>query len=76
MVRTGFGQDYTGLFNLATRIAGLAFLSPEQGAQTGIYLASDPGAERFNGEYFVKCRGRKSLSRLGAMTNMLDNCGH
>ena len=59
VVRTGFGQDYSGLFNLATRVAGLLFLTPEQGAETGIYLASDPKAGAFNGDYFVKCRSVK-----------------
>jgi hypothetical protein len=32
------------------------FLSPEQGAQTSIYLASSPEVEGTSGRYYVKCR--------------------
>jgi len=32
------------------------FLTPEQGARTSIYLASDVSAAAYNGEYFDKCQ--------------------
>ena len=56
VVRTGFGQDYSGIFNLGTRLAGLFLLSPEQGAETGIYLATSDELASVTGKYFAKCR--------------------
>jgi len=32
----------------------LAFLSPEEGARTSVYLASSPDVEGVSGKYFVK----------------------
>ncbi|MEE2788560.1 MAG: SDR family NAD(P)-dependent oxidoreductase [Myxococcota bacterium] len=54
VVRTGFGQDFGGLFNLGTRLGGLFFLSPAQGADTGIYLATSSEVAVVSGQYFSK----------------------
>jgi NAD(P)-dependent dehydrogenase (short-subunit alcohol dehydrogenase family) len=41
--------------------AGKPFLkTPEQGAQTMIYLASSPSVERLTGKYFVNCKQKSS----------------
>ena len=55
VVRTGFGRDYGGLFNLATRVFGLVSITPEQGAQTSLYLATSPEVEGKSGGYYDKC---------------------
>ncbi|MBM4291169.1 MAG: SDR family oxidoreductase [Deltaproteobacteria bacterium] len=56
VVRTGFGKDYGGLFNLAARALGLVSISPEQGARTSVYLATSPEVAGVSGGYFDKCR--------------------
>ncbi len=55
VVKTGFGQGvagswFTNLFALARPF----FLTPEQGAQTSIYLASSPEVAAVTGTYFDK----------------------
>ena len=53
-VATGFGRNNYGLFALFIRLAQLTALSPEQGAETLIYLASSSDVEGVTGKYFVK----------------------
>ena len=55
-VATGFGRNNRGLFGLCMRVAQLTALSPEQGAETLIYLATSPEVEGMSGKYFVKQR--------------------
>lgn len=55
-VATRFGDESGGLFSVAVRMAKLFALSPEQGAETLVYLASSPEVAGFTGEYFHKCR--------------------
>jgi len=55
-VATRFGDQSGGLLSLGTRAAKLVALSPEQGAQTMVYLASSPDVASVTGEYFDKCR--------------------
>ena len=58
VVRTGFGRSNNGiqgaLFGVFHTVARPFLLSPEQGAQTSIYLASSPDVEGVTGKYFVK----------------------
>ena len=56
VVRTGFGKDYGGLFNLAARVLGLVSITPEQGARTSLYLATSPEVAGVSGAYFDKCK--------------------
>jgi len=54
-VRTGFGQSSGG--GLAGKFIGLMqvfALTPEQGAETSIYLASSPKVKGITGQYWVK----------------------
>lgn len=53
-VATGFGHNNRGLYSLFVRIAQLTALSPAQGAETLIYLATSPEVEGVTGKYFVK----------------------
>ena len=53
---TGFGKTVTGLLKPF-------FQTPEQGARTAIFLASDDSVSDITGEYFYKCRIAKSSRR-------------
>ena len=56
VVATNFGMSNGGVVGLLMRLFRLAFLSPKQGAQTSIYLATSPEVESVTGKYFVKCK--------------------
>ena len=53
-VATRFGESSRGSAGLLIAVLRLFFMSPEKGADTVIYLASSPKAEKTTGEYFVK----------------------
>lgn len=55
-VATGFGRNNHGAFAWLIRLAQCAALSPEQGAETLIHLASSPEVQGVTGKYFVKKR--------------------
>lgn len=61
LVRTGFASNMGAIpsaaINFALRFVGL---TPEQGAQTSIYLASSPDVENVTGKYWVKCKATPS----------------
>lgn len=50
---TGFGKTITGLLKPF-------FLTPEQGAKTAVFLATDESVKDISGEYFYKCKIAKS----------------
>jgi len=51
-VATGFAQDEPGLLNTFMKYGAMLLRSPEKGAETGIYLASDQDVADVTGEYF------------------------
>ena len=55
-VATRFGDRSGGLLSLGIRVGKRFALSPAQGAETLVYLASSPDVSNVTGEYFVKCR--------------------
>jgi NAD(P)-dependent dehydrogenase (short-subunit alcohol dehydrogenase family) len=55
-VATRFGDETGGLVSLSIGIAKKFALTPQQGAETIIYLASSPEVTTVTGEYFHKCR--------------------
>ena len=55
-VATRFGNQSGGVLSLAIRAAKNFALTPEQGAETIIYLASSPDVAGVTGGYFYKCR--------------------
>ena len=59
-VATNFGRSNGGIFSPLFKIFQIAAISPEEGAQTSIYLASSPEVEGVTGKYFVKCKSVKS----------------
>jgi NAD(P)-dependent dehydrogenase (short-subunit alcohol dehydrogenase family) len=59
VVRTGFAKNNRGLIGGIARgvmsVAGTFFLSPEQGAETPVYLASSDDVAGVTGRYFFRC---------------------
>jgi len=55
-VSTRFGDQTGGLISFGIGIAKRFALTPEQGAETLVYLASSPDVATVTGEYFHKCR--------------------
>lgn len=55
-VQTGFASGTGGIFGGIFGLARPFMLTPEQGAETSIYLASSPEVEGVNGKYFAKRR--------------------
>ena len=53
---TGFGKTITGLLKPF-------FQTPEEGARTAIFLATDDSVKNITGEYFYKCKVAKSSKR-------------
>jgi NAD(P)-dependent dehydrogenase (short-subunit alcohol dehydrogenase family) len=55
-VATRFGDQSGGLISFSIGIAKRFALSPQQGAETLVYLASSPEVIGVTGKYFHKCR--------------------
>lgn len=55
-VATRFGDQSGGMFSVVVRVAKRFALSPQQGADTLVYLASSPEVATVTGEYFCKRR--------------------
>ena len=55
-VATRFGDEAGGLYAAGVRLAKLLAKTPEQGAETLVYLASSPDVATVSGEFFSKCR--------------------
>lgn len=55
-VATNFGRSNGGIFKPFFALTQLVALSPQEGAQTSIYLAASPEVEGVSGKYFSKCR--------------------
>lgn len=53
-VRTGFGKNNNPITSFVFGLIQAFALTPEQGAQTSIYLASDPSVRGVTGKYFSK----------------------
>jgi NAD(P)-dependent dehydrogenase (short-subunit alcohol dehydrogenase family) len=60
------GSNFLGkpgsLWSVLWPMAKLFLLTPEQGARTGVYLASSPEVNGVSGEYFANCRRKKPRS--------------
>jgi NAD(P)-dependent dehydrogenase (short-subunit alcohol dehydrogenase family) len=63
-VATNIGIDReTGFGKTVTRLLKPFFQTPEQGAATAIFLATDESVKDITGEYFYKCKVAKSSKR-------------
>lgn len=58
-VATRLGANNGGIAKILLPILALFFRTPDQGAETSIYLCSDPDIDAPNGSYFVNRRVRK-----------------
>lgn len=54
VVATGFGSQSGGLMSLGVKLLRPFLLTPEQGAATSIFLATDPGMASVSGGHFEK----------------------
>lgn len=54
VVRTQFGLNSTGIMNRLVKMAQPFMISAEKGAETSVYLALEPGIEKYSGKYFIK----------------------
>jgi len=56
-VATNFAQgDGGSMLGTLIRLVSFAMRTPEKGAETGVFLATDPAAGRVSGEYWYDCR--------------------
>lgn len=55
-IKTNMAANNGWLVRLMLPLVHSSSLTPEQGAQTNIYLASSPEVEGVSGKYFVKCK--------------------
>jgi NAD(P)-dependent dehydrogenase (short-subunit alcohol dehydrogenase family) len=60
VVATNFGRSGSKALRAMISVAKIFFLSPENGAETSIYLASSPKVKNITGRYFVKKRPYRS----------------
>jgi NAD(P)-dependent dehydrogenase (short-subunit alcohol dehydrogenase family) len=62
LVDTGFGGSLSGFGKLLMRLARPFMITAAEGAQTTIYLATEPGIENLSGQYFKKKKPAKTSS--------------
>jgi NAD(P)-dependent dehydrogenase (short-subunit alcohol dehydrogenase family) len=55
-VATGLGKNNGRLATFLIKLLSPFFRSPERGAETSVYLATDPAVANVSGRYFAKCR--------------------
>lgn len=54
VVRSGFGRQGPGFIRIYFKIAGIFLLSPQEGADTALWLASSPEVEGASGGYYER----------------------
>jgi len=59
-VKTNITRDYKGIIKFFTKIIFSFAKSPEEGAETSIYLASSPDVENISGKYFFEKKEARS----------------
>lgn len=69
VVRTAFGSEAAPFVKTIIRATQLFFISPEKGAETGIFLTKTPSPELKNGGYYE--RKKASLSSRTALDHNL-----
>jgi Enoyl-(Acyl carrier protein) reductase len=78
-VATRFADESGGLISRFARLAKFFAISPAEGAQTIIYLASSPEVANVSGKYFYKCRpttpSASALDDRAALALWARRCG-
>lgn len=59
-VATNFGKNNSGVWGSLFKLFSRFTISPEEGAQTSIYLASSPEVAGVTGKYFYRCKPKLS----------------
>lgn len=59
-VATDFGKNNSGVWGKLFKLFSRFTISPEEGAQTSIYLASSPEVAGVTGKYFYRCKPKPS----------------
>ncbi|MFW9968579.1 MAG: SDR family oxidoreductase [Candidatus Odinarchaeota archaeon] len=59
-VKSNITRDYTGVIKFFTKLFFSFAKSPEEGAETPIYLASSPNVENLSGKFFIDKKESKS----------------
>jgi NAD(P)-dependent dehydrogenase (short-subunit alcohol dehydrogenase family) len=54
VVASNFSNNTSGLMGFAFSLIKPFMITNAKGAETSVYLATDPGVEKFNGKYFTK----------------------
>ncbi len=62
LVRTGFGEQMTGVTKFFLGVFQLFAITPEKGAQTSLYLATSPEVNGVTGAYFYNKRQGRANS--------------
>jgi NAD(P)-dependent dehydrogenase (short-subunit alcohol dehydrogenase family) len=62
LVNTEFGGTLQGLGKIIMKLARPFMITPEQGAQTTIFLATAPRLDQYNGAYFIKKKKAKTAA--------------
>jgi NAD(P)-dependent dehydrogenase (short-subunit alcohol dehydrogenase family) len=76
MVRTNFGaEDQARWFAVVGHVVLPLLKTPEQGAQTSIYLASSPELEGVTGQFFADCKP-KTANKIAYDTDMAARLWH
>ncbi|MEO6150195.1 MAG: SDR family oxidoreductase [Mucilaginibacter sp.] len=60
LVKSGFGTGLSGLSRLLLTVVSPFMISPEKGAETTVYLATQPNLHTKSGQYFKKKKVAKS----------------
>jgi NAD(P)-dependent dehydrogenase (short-subunit alcohol dehydrogenase family) len=60
LVASNFGMNNPGPFRLMKPLINLFAVSNETGAQTSVFLACSADVERISGQYFTRCKARRS----------------
>ena len=61
-VRTAFGSDSGTITKALIRATQLFFISPKKGAETSIFLATEPFEKLINGAYYVRKKAKSPSS--------------
>jgi len=62
-VRTNFGVDTGGVLGLLVKVGSRFMRTPEKGAETAIWLATDPAVASVSGKYFADKKEKRSAAQ-------------
>lgn len=69
LVGSNFSSNSGGFLGFMYKISSPFLATNEQGAETGMYLATEPNISRYNGSYFIK---KKLATPMGRYLNKKD----